>query len=118
MSTIKWGILATGGIAATFTEDLKLLPGAEVAAVGSRSAESAAAFADRYGIPRAHGSWAELAADPDVDVIYVATPTTPTTRRSGSAWRRARPSCARRRSRSTAPRPPNWWTWRASAASS
>ncbi|GIH74688.1 Gfo/Idh/MocA family protein [Planobispora longispora] len=74
MSTIKWGILATGGIAATFTEDLKLLPGAEVAAVGSRSAESAAAFADRYGIPRAHGSWAELAADPDVDVIYVATP--------------------------------------------
>ncbi|WP_230878519.1 Gfo/Idh/MocA family protein [Planomonospora sp. ID67723] len=72
MSTIKWGILATGGIAATFTEDLELLPDAEVAAVGSRSAEAAKAFADRYGIPRAHGSWAELAADPDVDVIYVA----------------------------------------------
>ncbi|MET8048431.1 Gfo/Idh/MocA family oxidoreductase [Streptosporangium sp. NPDC005286] len=72
MSATKWGILATGGIAATFTEDLKLLPDAEVVAVGSRSEESARAFADRYGIPRAHGSWAELAADPDVDIIYVA----------------------------------------------
>ncbi|WP_433253070.1 Gfo/Idh/MocA family protein [Streptosporangium sp. CA-135522] len=72
MSTIKWGILATGGIAATFTEDLKLLPDAEVVAVGSRSVESARAFADRHGIARAHGSWAELAADPDVDIVYVA----------------------------------------------
>src|SRR5207248_244227 len=36
--------------------------------------ESARAFADRYGIPRAHGSWADLAADPDVDIVYVATP--------------------------------------------
>ncbi|MGC5013101.1 Gfo/Idh/MocA family protein [Streptosporangium sp. DT93] len=69
---IKWGILATGGIAATFTEDLKLLPDAEVVAVGSRSEASARAFADRHGIPRAHGSWAELAADPDVDIVYVA----------------------------------------------
>lgn len=72
MSAIKWGILATGGIAGTFTEDLKLLPDAEVVAVGSRTIESARAFADRHDIPRAHGSWAELAADPDVDIIYVA----------------------------------------------
>ncbi|MEV7005895.1 Gfo/Idh/MocA family oxidoreductase [Streptosporangium sp. NPDC051022] len=72
MSTIKWGILATGGIAATFTEDLRLLPDAEVVAVGSRARETAGAFADRYGIPRAHGSWAELAADEDVDIVYVA----------------------------------------------
>ncbi|WP_412538964.1 Gfo/Idh/MocA family oxidoreductase [Longispora sp. K20-0274] len=75
MSTkIRWGILATGNIAATFTEDLLTLPDAEVVAVGSRSKESARAFADRYGIPRAHGSWADLAADPDVDIVYVATP--------------------------------------------
>ncbi|MGY0235713.1 Gfo/Idh/MocA family protein [Longispora urticae] len=73
-SKIRWGILATGGIAATFTEDLLTLPDAEVVAVGSRSVESARAFADRYGIPRAHGTWADLAADPDVDIIYVATP--------------------------------------------
>ncbi|WP_329179438.1 Gfo/Idh/MocA family protein [Streptomyces sp. NBC_01477] len=72
--TIRWGILATGGIAATFTEALATVPDAEVVAVGSRSAEGAKAFADRYDIPRAYGSWAELAADDGVDVVYVATP--------------------------------------------
>ncbi|MBO0870467.1 MAG: Gfo/Idh/MocA family oxidoreductase [Micromonosporaceae bacterium] len=71
---IRWGILATGGIADRFVADLKLLPGAELAAVGSRSTAAAEAFAARHGIPRAHGSWAELAADPDLDVVYVATP--------------------------------------------
>ncbi len=71
---IRWGILATGGIASLFVEDLLLLPDAEVAAVGSRRLESAQAFAARYGIPRTYGSWAELAGDPDVDVVYVATP--------------------------------------------
>ena len=72
MSTIKWGILATGEIAGAFTEELRLLPDAEVIAVGSRTPETAGAFAGRYGIPRAYGSWAELAADEDVDIVYVA----------------------------------------------
>lgn len=71
---IRWGILATGGIAAAFTEDLLAVPGAEVAAVASRTESSAQAFAARFGIPRAYGSWAELAADPAIDVVYVATP--------------------------------------------
>jgi predicted dehydrogenase len=71
---IRWGILATGGIAATFTEALRTMPDAEVVAVGSRSLEGAKAFAEQHGIPRAHGSWAELAADEGVDVVYVATP--------------------------------------------
>jgi predicted dehydrogenase len=71
---IRWGILSTGGIAHDFVEDLALLPDAEVAAVGSRTPDAAQAFAARHGIPRAYGSWAELAADPEVDVIYVATP--------------------------------------------
>jgi predicted dehydrogenase len=71
---IRWGILATGGIAAKFTEDLTRLPDAEVAAVGSRSLAAAETFAATHGIPRAYGSWQELAADPDVDVVYVATP--------------------------------------------
>ncbi|GGV22196.1 oxidoreductase [Actinomadura cremea] len=73
-SSVRWGILGTGGIAATFTEDLLLLPDHEVVAVGSRSAGSATAFAERYGIPRAHASYADLAADDGVDVVYVATP--------------------------------------------
>lgn len=71
---MRWGILATGGIAATFTEALRTMPDAEVVAVGSRSAEGAKTFAERYGIGRAYGSWAELAADDGVDVVYVATP--------------------------------------------
>lgn len=70
----RWGILGTGGIAGTFATDLPLVDGAELAAVGSRTLDAATAFADRHGFARAHGSWAELAADPEVDVIYVATP--------------------------------------------
>jgi predicted dehydrogenase len=71
---VRWGILATGSIAASFTADLLELPDAEVVAVGSRGDASAKAFADRFGIPRAYGSWAALAADEDLDVVYVATP--------------------------------------------
>ncbi|MEV2239025.1 Gfo/Idh/MocA family oxidoreductase [Micromonospora sp. NPDC049891] len=70
----RWGILATGHIAARFAEDLRLVPGAELVAVGSRTAETAERFAERHGAPRAYGSWSELATDADVDVIYVATP--------------------------------------------
>ncbi|MEV0649838.1 Gfo/Idh/MocA family oxidoreductase [Phytomonospora sp. NPDC050363] len=70
--SIRWGILATGGIAASFTKDLRHAPDAEVVAVGSRTEESARVFAEAHGIPRAHGSWAELAADPDVDIVYIA----------------------------------------------
>jgi len=72
-STIRWGILATGKIAHSFADDLALVPGAELTAVGSRRFESAQAFADQHG-GRAHGSYEDLVADPDVDVIYVATP--------------------------------------------
>ena len=70
---IRWGILATGGIAGAFTRDL-IAHGHRVTAVGSRSLASAEAFAATHGIPHAHGSYDELAADPDVDVIYIATP--------------------------------------------
>ncbi|MFD3665997.1 Gfo/Idh/MocA family protein [Streptomyces sp. NPDC058659] len=72
--TVRWGILATGGIAERFTTDLLTLEGAEVVAVASRTEASAKAFADRFGIPRAYGEWAGLFADEDVDVVYVATP--------------------------------------------
>ena len=70
----RWGILATGTIAARFAADLRLVPDAELVAVGSRGAEAAKAFAGRFDVPRAYGSWDALAADSDLDVIYVATP--------------------------------------------
>ena len=73
MTGLRWGILATGGIAHAFTSDLRTA-GLDVAAVGSRSAASANAFARQFEIPRAHASYQELAEDPDVDIIYVATP--------------------------------------------
>jgi predicted dehydrogenase len=72
---IRWGVLATGGIAAAFTAELLALKDdAEVVAVASRGDASARAFAERFGIPRAYGSWTALADDPEVDVVYVATP--------------------------------------------
>ncbi|GAA1759001.1 Gfo/Idh/MocA family oxidoreductase [Nocardioides hankookensis] len=70
---IRWGILATGKIAQTFARDLARVPDARLVAVGSRRLESAEAFAAEHGgVP--YGSYEELVADPDVDVIYVATP--------------------------------------------
>jgi predicted dehydrogenase len=72
--TVRWGILGTGGIATQFARDLPRVPGAELAAVGSRTTAAADRFAAEHGFARAHGSWAELAADPGVDVVYVATP--------------------------------------------
>lgn len=71
---VRWGILATGGVAAAFATGLRRLPDAELIAIGSRCLPAAKAFAERNDIPRVHGSWTELADDEDVDVVYVATP--------------------------------------------
>ncbi len=71
---VNWGILATGKIAHTFARDLADVPGSRLAAVGSRRPESARAFAEQYGAPAAHGSYEALVADPDVEVVYIATP--------------------------------------------
>jgi len=73
MTGLRWGILATGGIAASFASDLRTA-GLDLQAVGSRSQESADAFAARFDIPRAHASYESLVADPDIDIVYVATP--------------------------------------------
>jgi predicted dehydrogenase len=73
---IHWGILATGKIARRFARNLQATPGAVVAAVGSRSAQAAESFVRDLGDPRvrAHPSYADLVADPGVDVVYVASP--------------------------------------------
>lgn len=74
MSTIRWGIAGPGRIAEKVVTDFVHVEDAEVVAVGSRSADRARAFADRHGISRAHGSYRALIDDPEVDVIYLATP--------------------------------------------
>jgi predicted dehydrogenase len=71
---IRWGLLATGGIARAFADDLRLLPDAQLLAVGSRNQVTADQFAAEFAVPHSHGSYAELAADPDVEAIYVSTP--------------------------------------------
>jgi predicted dehydrogenase len=71
---IRWGILGTGDIAGQFAADLLLLPEARIQAVGSRSQAKSDAFGDAYGIPNRHASYEALAADPEVDIIYIATP--------------------------------------------
>lgn len=74
-NTIGWGILATGWIAELFVTDLKL-NGHSVVAVGSRTQTTADRFAKTFDIARAHGSYEALVTDPDVDIVYVATPHT------------------------------------------
>jgi predicted dehydrogenase len=71
---IRWGIVGPGRIAEKVVEDFAVVDGARAVAVGSRSLERAEDFAGRHGLERAHGSYADLLADPHVDVLYVATP--------------------------------------------
>src|SRR3712207_3218981 len=71
---VRWGAVGPGRIAENVMADFARVPGARPVAVRSRSAQRAAAFAERHGLERAHGSYADLLADPDVDVLYVATP--------------------------------------------
>ena len=73
---MKWGILATGNIAKKFASTLRQMEGSGelLTAVGSRSQASAQAFAEEYQVPRCYGSYEALAADPEVEIVYVATP--------------------------------------------
>lgn len=73
---MKWGILATGTIAKKFADTIRQMgaEGESLAAVGSRRAESAQAFAAAYGIPKWYDSYEQLVQDPEVEAVYIATP--------------------------------------------
>ncbi|MEO0565455.1 MAG: Gfo/Idh/MocA family oxidoreductase [Chloroflexota bacterium] len=73
-TTLNWGILATGGIATNMAQALNFIPQANLVAVASRSIDRAQQFADRWNIPYAYGSYEELVANPDIDVVYIGTP--------------------------------------------
>src|SRR6266702_2831836 len=71
---LRWGILGAGVIAGAVAVDVAAASsGSVLAAVAARDTARAAAFARRHAVPRAYGSYAELVADPDVDIVYVAT---------------------------------------------
>ena len=74
MKKYKWGILAPGKMSAKFTTGIKLLDNAELFAVGSRDIRRAKKFAEEHGFEKYYGSYRELAEDPDVEVIYIASP--------------------------------------------
>ncbi len=71
---LRWGILGTGAIAQTFARELPQSRTGQLAAVGSRSQDSADAFAGKFGSLRAHGSYEALLEDPEVDAVYITTP--------------------------------------------
>lgn len=71
---VRWGILAPGGIARAFATALVRGTRQEIGAIGSRSIDRAKSFADEFGVAAAYGSYAELVNDPDLDIIYVASP--------------------------------------------
>ena len=74
MKKVRWGIVGPGNIAHSFAHDFQFTKYGELRAVASRSLSKAQNFADKYGIPKAYGSYTELYADNEIDIVYVATP--------------------------------------------
>lgn len=71
---MKMGILGAGGIAGTMAGTIREMPQVTSWAVASRSLEKAEKFAEKYGFEKAYGSYEELVSDPELDLIYIATP--------------------------------------------
>ncbi|MFZ0529495.1 MAG: Gfo/Idh/MocA family oxidoreductase [Propionicimonas sp.] len=71
---LNWGVIGTGWIARRFVAAARSATRQQVVAVGSRSLDRAEAFATELGLAGVHGSYAELVADPNVQVVYVASP--------------------------------------------
>ena len=74
MINFKVGIMGAGKIAGVIADTLKDLDAFEAYAIASRDTEKAAAFAKEHGVTKYYGSYEELVADPDVELIYIATP--------------------------------------------
>lgn len=68
------GIIGAGHISEKAAKTLAAMDDMQCLAIGSRSLEKAQAFAAQFGVARAYGSYAELLADPDVQLVYIATP--------------------------------------------
>lgn len=73
-NNLKWGIIGTGAIAKTFARGVAASRTGELAAVGSRTQESADSFGEEFKVPHRHGSYEALLADPEVQAVYISTP--------------------------------------------
>jgi predicted dehydrogenase len=71
---VKWGIISTARINRQFLAGAREASGVEIVAVASRDRAAAQRYASEQGIPRAHGDYDALLADPEVDVVYIPLP--------------------------------------------
>jgi predicted dehydrogenase len=71
---IRWGIISTGRIAQQFCQDMSFVDNGELVAVGARKLESARSFANTFNIPNAYEGYQSVFDDPNVDIVYIATP--------------------------------------------
>ena len=71
---VRWGIISTAKINERVLPGLRASSEVDLVAVASRSDEAAVAYASEQGIPRPHGSYDALLADPDVEAVYVSLP--------------------------------------------
>jgi len=71
---IRWGILGTGRIAQDFAKGLQSLPDAKLWAIGSRNLATAEQFGHQFNIPKTYANYESLVNDPDIDIVYIATP--------------------------------------------
>lgn len=74
MRQVKWGIVGTGNIATQFAQGLQQVANAQIAAVASRSMDSATAFAQKFDIPKRYGSYEDMAKDRELEIIYIGAP--------------------------------------------
>lgn len=72
---INWGVIGTGRIADSVSQAINYTDGAKLLAVASRNMSTAMEFADKHDIPRAYQGYEELCKDKDIDIVYIATPT-------------------------------------------
>jgi predicted dehydrogenase len=71
--SIRWGVLGSGRVSQEFVHSLRLLPHARLCAIASRTRDHAERFAAEHGV-RAYADLAAFFADPDIDIVYIATP--------------------------------------------
>ena len=71
---VRWGLLSTARINERLIPSLRQAQRCELLAVASRNVERAQAYADKWDIPRAYGSYEDLLADPEIDVVYISLP--------------------------------------------
>jgi len=69
-----WGIIGLGNIAHSFATALKLVANANLRAVASRDIETAIAFRNKHDADISYGNYKKLANDPDIEIVYIATP--------------------------------------------